>query len=824
MQAVSDITDTSLPKPTSSKQGTDCYHCGTPCATLAFSIDDKSFCCDGCRLVYEIINSNGLCNYYELQSHPGLSQLKAIRNDKYAYLDNEEIARQLYQFTDGHHAIVTLYIPGVHCSSCMWLLEHLNKIDKGITQSRLNFGSKEVTVHFSSRVITLRKIVELLCTIGYEPYISLDDAGKQKAKRFDRKKVFKLGIAGFCFGNIMMMSFPEYLSGLAGIEEQYAYLFRYMNLFLSIPVFFYCATEFFSTAWKGLMQRTLNIDAPIALAIIITFARSVYEIMTNTGAGYLDSMSGIVFFMLVGRVVQERTYQSLSFSRDYRSYFPIGVNVITPNGICSKKLQDLQKGDVVQLYNGEIIPADSMIIKGKALIDYSFVTGESEPVVIPVNETVYAGGKQVGEQITIQIVKPVAGSYLTSLWNHYAFSKNKHEKNDKESVIHVLSKYFTIILFSLAAVTAVYWYFNDAAKIINSVSAMLIVACPCALLLSATFTNGNILRVLSNNGLFLRDATVIEMLGKADHIVFDKTGTITQSQKGSSVQFSGDELTSTELNLLYAAVKHSKHPMSKAIAASLTDCRALPATYWKEIPGKGIDACINNVTILVGSTEFVGGYIDENDSERASVYIRINGKLAAVHFNSSLRTSTDNVMAKLGRKYALSLLSGDNDIQRTALERVFGKTSRLLFRQTPINKLKYVEALQKNNETVIMIGDGLNDAGALQQSDAGITIAEDVNNFTPSCDAILDASKFDLLPAMLKTAKSAKAVITTSFVISIIYNIIGLYFAMSGMMQPIIAAILMPCSTLSIVIISSGIGSVVARLYGLKLQPAAFLK
>ncbi len=506
-----------------------CYHCGANCFTNTIAIEDKTFCCEGCKLVYEILSDNGLCNYYKLQSHPGLTQIKTVRNDKYAYLDNAEIAKQLYKFTTGDYTIVTFYIPGVHCSSCMWLLEHLYKFNDGIIESRLNFTTKEVTIHFSQKKISLRKIVELMATIGYEPYISLDEANKKNAKNYNKQRIYKLGVAGFCFGNIMMMSFPEYLSLNNGIEQQYAHLFRYLNLLLSIPVFFYCASEFFVTAWKGLQQRLLNIDAPIALAIIITFVRSVFEITTNTGGGYLDSLSGIVFFMLVGRVVQERTYKSISFQRDYKSYFPIAVTVLTPQGAVSKGLQDLKEKDIVQLHNDEIIPADSIVLGGKALIDYSFVTGESEPVSVKQNEIVYAGGKQKGEQLTIQVVKPVAGSYLTSLWNHYAFSRNKVEANDAASAIHLLSKYFTWILLSLALCTAIYWGFNDPAKIIGSVTAMLIVACPCALLLTATFTNGNLLRIFSNNGLFLRDATVIEQLSKIDHIVFDKTGTLTEA-------------------------------------------------------------------------------------------------------------------------------------------------------------------------------------------------------------------------------------------------------------------------------------------------------
>jgi len=815
MQAVSEVESQVTDK--IGKKEPQCYHCGLPCITSSIITDEKVFCCEGCKLVYEIINEHGLCNYYSLQTHPGLSQVKGIRNDKYAYLDNDDIAKQLYQFTNGDHTIVTFYIPGVHCTSCMWLLEHLNRVDSGVTESRLNFSTKEVTIHFSRKKTSIRKLTELLATIGYEPYISLDETDKKKAKNYNKQRIFKLGVAGFCFGNIMMLSFPEYLSHNTGIEHQYTNLFRYLDLGLAIPVFFYSASEFFVTAWKGLQQKILNIDAPIALAIIITFARSVYEIIGNVGSGYLDSMSGIVFFMLVGRLVQERTYKSLSFTRDYKSYFPIAVNVVTANGIFSKRLQDLKEKDIVQLHNDEIVPADSIILKGKARIDYSFVTGESEPVEVMPAEMVYAGGKQKGEQLTIQIVKPVAGSYLTSLWNHYSFAKDKAEKNDKESVIHVLSKYFTFILFGLAIVAGIYWYNVDPSKIINSVSAMLIVACPCALLLSATFTNGNIMRIFSSNGLYLRDPSVIEQLGNINQVVFDKTGTITQSADDNFF-CTGHQLSPMEKDLLYTVVMHSKHPNSKALSAWLGNRATVAISDWDEIPGKGLFANAGIVNILVGSAAFTG--VDEKTAgdEKATVYVRINDKITAFYQQSVFRNGVPKMIPALNQDFQLSLLSGDNDKQLRVLRDLFGSRSELLFEQKPIDKLKYIESLQVLGRHVMMIGDGLNDAGALQQSNVGITLADDINNFTPSCDAILDARKIDLLPAILKLARGARSVIRLSFVISIVYNCIGLYFAMQGVLKPVSAAILMPCSTLSIVIITSGVSSLMAWHYGLSLK------
>lgn len=788
-----------------------CYHCGTQCITHNIAIDDKLFCCEGCKLVYEILNNNGLCDYYKLQSHPGLAQIKPARNDKFAYLDNADIAGRLYKFTDGNHTMVTLYIPGVHCASCMWLLENMQRLNPGISDSRLNFSSKEVTIRFEQKKISLRQIAELLTTIGYEPYISLDDADKKASKNFNKQRIYKLGVAGFCFGNIMLMSFPEYLSLSNGIEEQYAGLFRWLNLGLSLPVFFYSASEFFSSAWAGLRQKILNIDAPIVLALIITFARSLYEIFTGTGSGYLDSMSGIVFFMLVGRVVQERTYKSISFHRDYKSYFPIAVNVVADGTVKPTPLQDLKKNDVVELYNDEIIPADAIVMDGNARIDYSFVTGESEPVNIQQGQPVYAGGKQTGSKITIRVVKPVAGSYLTSLWNHRSFARDKMEKNNRESRIHVLSKYFTIVLFVLAGLTAAYWAMHDTTKILPAVSAMLIVACPCALLLASTYTNGNLLRLLSNNGLYLRDATVIEQLGNINHIVFDKTGTLTQSNK--QYYCLGHQLTENEKTAVFAVASQSRHPYSKALCDHLGRYPVAETVNWKEYTGKGVEGYVNDMHIRIGSAIFTG--IHQVPNEAPALYIRVNEHTTAFYITSVFRPDIPDIIPQLKKSAQLSLLSGDHDGQRRQMQELFGEKAELLFEQQPADKLNYIEELQKKGRNVMMIGDGLNDAGALQQSNVGITLADDINNFTPSCDAILDASKFGKLPALLRLAKEGRYIIYSCFVISILYNVVGLTISMQGNMSPMIAAILMPVSTITIVLCSTGISSLFAVRSGL---------
>jgi len=796
-------------RPRKSAAAVPCYHCGTPCPPPA-AADARAFCCDGCRLVYDVLNGAGLCDYYTLQSHPGLGQIKPLRRDKFAFLDDERIVAKLCAYTDGDLSVVTFYLPGVHCSSCMWLLEHLPRLNPAILHSRLDFGRKEVTVRFRRKAFSLRQVAELLATIGYEPYISLDDEGATAARRAtsptERMRLYRLGVAGFCFTFIMMMSFPEYFGGV-GFEEGHAHIFRYLNLLLGIPVFFFCAGEFFGTAWKGLKAKTLNIDAPIALAVLITFGRSLWEILSGTDAGYLDSMSGIVFFMLVGRVVQERTYRSLHFHRDYRSYFPLAATVLVDGAARTRSLHDLQPGDIVRIGSEEIIPADGTVLEGTGRIDYAFVTGESEPVRASEGAAVWAGGRQTGGALVVRIDKPVAGSYLTQLWNAASFRKDKESEGRAGSSIHALSRYFTIILFTLAGITAAYWAAVDPARLLPSVTAMLIVACPCALLLSSTFTNGSMLRLFSNAGLYLRDAPVIERLARITHIVFDKTGTLTDGVPDVE-STGGRRFSAEEAAWLRAVAAPSRHPMSRALMRYLGTAAdgAGEIAAWCELPGQGVSARVDGHEVRIGSAAFTGTV---EGAEKAAFYVRIADRVTSFGVAPRFRRGLAGLVMRLRRGYQLSLLSGDNSRQRAAFAPLFD-AGALHFDQRPEDKLHFIESLQHSGERVLMVGDGLNDAGALQQSDAGITLADDVNNFTPACDAILDAAAFSKLGGLLALARWGQYTVRIAFAVSVVYNLVGLWFAVQGKMNPMIAAILMPVSTLSIVLISVGVSRVAA--------------
>ncbi len=755
--------------------------------------------------------------YYSLDENPGIKAKGIFTGNRFAYLEDAATIQKLVQFSSDTQINVTFSLPQMHCSSCVFLLENLHRIEPGIIRSQTNFQRKDVFISFDPQQISLRKVVELLAFTGYEPYISLKDTAAPKAKTFNRERIYRIGVAGFCFANIMMLSFPEYFSSGNIDEKGLKQIFTWLNFILSLPVLFYSASGFFVAAWKGLRQRILNIDAPIALAIVVTYARSYYEIISGHGAGYLDSGTGIVFFMLIGRWFQDKTYDSFSFDRDYRSYFPLGVTVVDGGIEKNIPVTQLSRGSHIIIRNSEMIPADAVLVKGNASIDYSFVSGESTPVQKRKGELIYAGGKQTGGAIELEVAGEASQSYITQLWNNDIFRTGK---NTERSFIHPWSRYFTLALFTVAIGTLIYWWLNDAAKILPAVSAVLIVACPCSLLLSATFTYGNMLRIFGKNKLYLKNAGVIEALAKVDTVVFDKTGTLTQND-ASPVSYEGVPLSDRELAAIKTVTRQSSHPLSKLIHAWLPDT-AMPSAaleHFSEYAGKGIAAWVNGLDIKMGSAAFINGFLPGSIlyNSGTQVHLMIN-KVHLGHFAVSnlYRQGIHELIAQLKQhRYNCSLLSGDNDAERHSMEMIFGEDASLMFNQSPQEKLDRVKALQQEGKNVLMLGDGLNDAGALMQSNVGVAVSDNASRFSPACDAIVDGNGVKPLHRFIAYAKSGKRIVTASFILSILYNIVGLSFAVQGILSPMVAAILMPASSISIVLLVTVLTSLSARVKGL---------
>ncbi|MDK2772600.1 MAG: heavy metal translocating P-type ATPase metal-binding domain-containing protein [Flavobacterium sp.] len=772
----------------------NCFHCGLEIDEKSvINFDDKQFCCTGCKTVYEIFSQNDLSCYYDFQSAPGATPQDI--QGKYDFLDNSDIVSKLLEFDEDKTAIVSLHIPHVHCSSCIWILENLQKLQEGIIISQVNFPEKKVRITFNKELVTLKQIVNLLSSIGYEPYISLEnyDSG---VKEIDRSLIYKLGVAFFCFGNIMLLSFPEYFEVEEFWINQYRGFFRWLIFVLALPSFIYSASDYYKSAYKSIRSGILNIDIPIALGIIVMFVRSTIDIIMDYGQGFFDSLTGLVFFMLLGKLFQQKTYSFLSFERDYKSYFPIAVTKVNNGKEEQVQVYDIKKGDRLLIRNQELIPVDGILISPKSSIDYSFVTGEEVPIEKVSGDKVFAGGKQLGTIIEMEVLFSVSQSYLTQLWSNDVFQKKIKQKH--KTITDKVSHYFTPILLLLSVVVLIFWLFIDTYQAFNVFTAVLIVACPCALALTAPFTLGNVLRIMGRKKMYLKNAIVIEQLAKVDAIVFDKTGTITTNKK-TSITYEGQPLNDFELKLLKNTLRGSNHPLSRRLYEYLPDFEVILPLKFEEIIGKGIFAEIDGNTIKLGSSQFLKT-MTENTHKKTKVHVEINGVYKGNFvFNNQYRKGLEELFESLSKKYELTVLSGDNEGERKILEKMLPLSTRLVFNQKPEQKLEYIQKLQAKGKNVMMVGDGLNDAGALAQSNVGIAISENVNVFSPACDGIMDASQFSKIDYYMKFSKNAMKTIYMSFGLSLLYNIVGLSFAITGNLSPLVAAIIMPLSSITVV-------------------------
>ena len=765
-----------------------CFHCHEPATEEIIRFEEHNFCCNGCKQVYQLLSEHDLGAYYSDQTLTGIRPNKYSKK-RFDILDDPEIRQSYIDFQEGNTVKITLHLPQIHCASCIYLLEHLSKLNPGVIHSLVNFPKRQCSIIVDESQIALSELAHLLTKIGYEPNFTKVEARKSAV---NKRLLFQLGFAGFAFGSIMLWSFPEYL----GIDQTYKGfrdLSAYLSFVVSLPVLFFSAQDFFKSAFGALRAKTLNLDIPITIGIIALYLRSCYAIFSNEGPGYMDSFAAFIFFLLIGKWFQNKTYQWLSFERDFTAYFPIAV--IRKQGdqteLCP--IDELKVGDQVRIRNEEIIPCDSLLLSEKATIDYSFVTGESDWVEKNQGDMIYAGGKICGETVELSVLKTSSRSELTQLWNE---QHSKQENDGFQSRQDRISRYFIAAVLLIATGAAIGWSFVDPVQIPEIVTAVLIVACPCALALSVPFTYGNMMRKLGRKGFYLRNTTIIERIQQCTHIVFDKTGTLTE-QDTKSVEYIGEPLTLEQLDEVYAITKHATHPYALAIHQWIRQALRPKEMDVKAIEYAGLGIASEN-GLKLGSASFVG--MDESKHLESCSYLAIQGHvLGKFVFKSSLRKGVSNAITTLGSAHKLSVVSGDTGRDLELIRPFFPSGSDFHFEQTPVAKKKYIDQLQQSGERVLMIGDGLNDAGALNSAFVGLALSEDLVRFTPSSDAILKAENLQFLPEYIRYIQQGKGFLKISFAFSLMYNITGVGFALCGALTPFVATILMPLSSITVV-------------------------
>ncbi len=722
---------------------------------------------------------------------------------KYKQFDLEENFNQLVDYQNEKLYRIGISLPAIHCSSCIELLEDLPSFYDGILGAQVNFEQRRCVVT-ASKELPLSLVAQLLQDIGYPPQISISQKLKEAEKTTNKNNLLKLAVAGFCFGNIMLFSMPHYF-GLQVVNDVFfARLFSVLSVVLSLPVMFYAGRDYLTSAYKALAAGKSHLNIPIAIGILSLFGWSLYEIFSGAGIGYLDSLAGLIFFLLIGKWFQSKIYDQVSYHRSVQEFIPLVVRKLQDNTETWARIDSLAKGDQIRVKNEEIIPVNGVLSQGSGLIDYAFITGEALPEQVNQGEQVYAGGCQKAGELTVTLTEQPSIDKLWSTWSNQADKKEFSNRWTDH-----ISKYFTLAVITIAVVAAGIWSFTSVEQALFVFSSVLIVACPCALALSAPFTFGNILRVFSANQFFVKDAEAISTLSEIDHIVLDKTGTITE-QKAMSVAFVGDKLTVEVARAVRSLASQSTHPLSTVVSQFLSEYQPLPIVDFEEKAGKGTQGTVGGKHIKIGASHWV----QADKIKDTAVYISVDGEVVG-HFKvtASYRSGLKNVLARLGKLVKLSVLSGDNEGEREALKEIFPAFHQLKFNLKPQQKATEISHIQ-HSQKVLMIGDGLNDSSAIEKGDLGVAITENLNGFYPGSDAVLLSESFDKLPAFVELARYSKKILKWSLVFSLCYNIAGVTFAVFGLLTPIIAAILMPLSSVSVVLLDT----LLVRLKSRKLQ------
>ena len=760
------------------------------------------FCCQGCASVFATLAAHRLNGFYSGDAPAGVCQ-KAIGDrdpGRFAILDDPAIAARLIDVDTGRIARATLSIPGIHCASCVWLLEQLWRLDPGVVRAEVDLLRRTVRIEFQLQVTSLRRVVEQLAALGYEPALT-PDATHGLARSTRRRLYLQLGVAGFAFGNIMLFSVPHYANG-GPLDDGFQRIFDGLNMAFALPVLLFSASDYFRTAWRAVRTRTMAVEVPVALGLAVLFGRSVVDIVSGRGAGFMDSFAGLVFFLLIGRLFQQKVFDRVAFDRTFRSFLPLSVQVEQDaGGVAAVPIERLQIGDRVLMRRHEVVPADAVLLEDAAQVDYAFVTGEQTPVLLRAGETVRAGGRVLDRAVRLRLLEEASHSQLAKFWSEQVDGRAKEYW--LTAVASRFGKWFTVAAVGIAAAGAAAWW-PDVTASLTVATAVLIVACPCAITLSAPITLGTAMGLLGTRGLYLKHPAIALDLSRIDTVAFDKTGTLTMSGQQATVEHDGlDDLALSRVRRLAA---ESVHPTSRAIAASSTNDAAAAGRprLVCEVAGEGLCGIVDGMRVAIGTAAFVEAQTGiASLAPDGATRVVVGEQRGWMRVTTPARAGIDRAVTALGADHQVCLLSGDHGGGSDRWSSVFGR--RMHFRQSPQDKLAFIAGARAHGRHVLMVGDGLNDAGALAAADVGIAVTDETACLAPACDAVISGARLAALPAFLAYARRARQVIVACFVVSILYNAIGLGLALAGALTPLVAAIFMPVSSLTIVGMSSGL-------------------
>lgn len=739
-----------------------CHFCDQPIEQgLSVVREDHQFCCTGCATASAMLEGEGL-------DGPSATLVQ-----KYAHLEAAEASEGLQQY-DSTHAQWDVQLPAIHCTSCLILLERMHTWLEGVWDVRVQFSAKSATIRFNPETLPISLLAAWLDFVGYPPSLLAK-------KEVNRREINRLGVAGFAMGNAMMSAFPEYF-GLD--QEGFAALltfFRFSTALFATISLVYAGKSYLSGAYKAVRSAQWSLDIPIALGMIALWSWSAYLLLTGRSGGYFDSLSGLIFFLLIGKWLQGKTYSALSFERTVTDFLPIAVFSEPHQSFV--RLEKLQPGTVFQVPFDGIVPVPATLIE-PATVDYSFITGETDPQHLQTGASILVGARNAGSTLRARTESAAQTKDIEQLW------KDKRDQNTGW-VSEKITAIFTLSVLILAASGGLIWAYLDPSRALEIAVSVLIIACPCALSLAAPFAYGTASAVLAKNGLYLKSGRSLAQLSKVKHIFWDKTGTLTAQDASGTLS---NPLSNDLLPIFRAGLSRSTHPVSQSLLAALGPGPTSLIQTWSEHPGSGLEFTDELGHLYrVGSGKWL-------DQPNGPTYLMQDSDVLAT-FDQTLeyRKTMEPVFAQLqemGMDH--TMISGDRPRTLPETWRPFFD-GRTYFEQSPTQKSEKVQPI----EGTLFLGDGLNDVEAIESADVGLAVVEDAVGYFPKSDGVVFAQSLPALPQSIRYARQVYKLVKWAYALSLAYNLIGLTFALSGSLSPVVAAILMPISSISVVLFSS---------------------
>lgn len=778
-----------------------CYHCGLPAVdgdkyNVSVLGQERQMCCPGCQAVAQAIVENGLDDYYRFRTEPGVKADDNIQDtlEQLSIFDEQSI-QQDFVVHQGDISEIQLSLSGISCAACGWLIEkQLSKVS-GIKQVSVNVTANRALVSWYSDALSLSQIMASIERIGYHPSPFQQEQHEALFQQSHKAQLKRIGLAGLMTMQVMMLAIGVYFDLFGDLERETSSFFNWISLVLSTPVVFYSGAGFYQSAFKALRAKSVNMDVPVSIALLATYFSGVWATVFEQGQVYFESVCMFIFLLLVSRFIEHQArHKAAQISANMLQYIPLTANLMVENEIQPTLAKSLQLDDVILVKAGETVPIDGTVLSGHAQVDESLLTGEFYPVNKTVGDAAYGGTINKSGTLTLK----VTSQFKYALVNQIARLQEQAMANKPRiaAMADQFSQYFVVAVLFFASGSFIYWWLQGDPDAFWIAISVLIATCPCALGLATPSALSFAMANLNKQGVLLKRSDVLEQLTQVDHVVLDKTGTLTEGEVSlaaiHNISSFDDE---TLLMYAHSVEQYSEHPIAKAFEAYpvVPDVKAFSFTL-----GEGVSAIVNHQQVEISAAH---SHERPNDPalKTSSVLMHIDGELVCgFELSDTLRPDVPDMLLRMSRK-DITLLSGDNQKNVSQIASDIG-ISNWLAQQTPQDKLAYVQKLQANEHSVLMIGDGINDAPVLAQADVAVTLGAGADLAKSSADIILLKNALGKLPDVFIVAKRCKQKIRQNMAWALGYNVLVLPLAVSGALTPWMAVIGMSLSSIIVVV------------------------